>query len=165
MAANYATLDEAKAQRDLTANDTAADDLLNRLITVASRKIDHHCNVTPGAFAAQTQTRYYTAKNSHCLVVDNLLSLSTSSGILTDDAYDNTYSGTWATTSYRLYPYNAALDGVPYREIRTIATASNSFPVDEYEPRVRVTGSFGYATRSQRGVPAPHRPLLRPQGQ
>lgn len=149
MTANYATVDEAKAQRGLTPGDTADDATLARLIEVASRKIDNHCNVAPGAFLGETQTRYYTAHDSYCLVVDNLLAIASSTGLLTDNGYNRNYSATWPPTAYDLYPYNATLDGVPYWRIDLVVTSTNVFPAGR-QRGVKITGTFGYS----REVPA-----------
>lgn len=144
MTALYATEAETKAMRGIKPLDTADDDTIRLYIEVASRKIDHHCNVAPGAFVGETQTRYYTANDSYCLVVDNLLDVASATGLLTDNGFNRSYSATWATTAYDLYPYNATLDGVPYWKIETVATSSNCFPVGQ--PRgVKITGTFGYS--------------------
>ena len=141
MTGMYATIEEVRAQRGLSALNTADDDKILQLIDVASRKIDHHCNVMPGAFAGETQTRHYTAHNSEYIHVDNLLEIT---NLITDNGYNRNYSSTWATTQYDLMPYNATMDGVPYHMIQRIVTATLIFPA--MQPRgVRIIGLFGYS--------------------
>lgn len=148
MPEGYITRQECKARRDLKESDTILDGFIDDLILAASRKVDQHCNVVPGAFLTQTQTRLYTATDSYCLKVDNLLSITAATGLLTDDGWNRSYSATWNSSQYDLWPYNASMDGIPYREIRVRSTSTNTFPVDKTEPRVRITGAFGYAAEA-----------------
>ncbi len=146
MAANYLTLAQVKARRGLSDADTPDDQIIGELIEAVSRKVDDHCNVAPGAFVGEVQTRYYTAYDSECLYVDNLLSVGS---LVTDNGYNRNYSATWSSGHYDLYPYNAILDDIPFREIRRVVTATLVFP--SHNPRgVRLTGTFGY---SPTGVP------------
>jgi hypothetical protein len=143
MTTNYATIEEGREARGLHPGDTASDADILLAIQTASRMIDSHCNVPPGAFAGESQTRYYTAIDPHSLVVDNLLEIGTS-GIEVDSGYNRSYSATWATSVFDLYPANATVDGMPYWKIETVTTASGSFPVGQ--PRgVKITGTFGYS--------------------
>lgn len=137
---NYVTRDEVKARKQIADADTSRDAFIDQVIVAACAKVDTYMGVPPGYFLPQTQTRLYRADNALCLKTDSFLSIDS---LQCDLGYNRSYSATFATTQYDVLPYNAALDGIAYREIRMRTTATTVFPVDIYEPRVRVTGSFG----------------------
>lgn len=143
MPQDYVTRQDVKARRSLSEADTRDDAIIDAIIPAVCRAVDEYCNVRPGAFLAESQTRYYTATDSHCLVVDNLVSVGTS-GLETDNGYNLTYSATWSTAAYDLYPHNATLDGRPYWQIHARSSASNTFPVGR-ERGVKITGTFGWS--------------------
>ncbi len=88
----YATLTDFKAALGIGSADAADDANLLRALETASRWIDGHCQ---RHFYAKTQTRYYTAKASYELMLDDdepdLLSI-TSLKTDEDDDYDYDYT-------------------------------------------------------------------------
>jgi hypothetical protein len=130
----YCTLSELKARLSIT--DNTDDTILENVIEAASRVIDSDCNTR---FYAANETRYYSAEAPGVVVVDDLLSVS---ALATDDGLDYTFSITWATTDYLLFPFNAT----PYREIRVKQNGAKLFPRSSYAGLVKVTGSFGYSS-------------------
>ena len=116
------------------AGDVFDDDTLEQVIEAASRWIDAH---TGRRFYAATETRYYTAGVSDWLAVDDLLSVDS---LKTDSGGGRTYSTTWATTDYDLFPLNAT----PSTMIATAPAGTQSFPM--LARSVQITGSFGYSS-------------------
>jgi hypothetical protein len=114
------------------------DNMLERNIEAVSRVIDL---ITWRRFYAATETRYYTAERSDALVVDDLLSVTT---LKTDSDGDRTYEDTWTTSDYDLMPFNATLDGAPYRSLEITPDGDYSFPT--IAKGVELKGSFGYSS-------------------
>lgn len=137
----YTTLNDFKLRVDI--DDNLDDAKLESVITAASRFID---NLASRRFYAVADTRYYTAERSDFLRVDDLLSVTS---LKTDEDGDRTYENTWATTDYDLRPFNASLDGWPYRWIETTPNGDYSFPT--IAKGIEIKGSFGFAA----SAPAP----------
>ncbi len=135
MANEYATLAELKARLQIT--DSSSDTVLDQVREAASRAIDDYCG---RRIYAANETRTFTADDSYCVFVDDLLSVTT---LKTDEDGDRTYEITWATTDYDLGPENAALDGRPYRWIEVAPNGRYTFP--RGRRGVQIVGSFGYA--------------------
>jgi len=153
----YATRAELKEALDPDGNLTWSggdDTRLDSIVEAASRFIDAE---TGTHFYSDTQTRYYTARWSDWLPVDDLLSVTT---LKTDDDNDATYETTWTSTDYVLEPKNAAAnsnDVRPYRAIRRDERQGDySFPKD-VEDGVEIVGSWGYASTTP---PAIHEACL-----
>ena len=140
----YATRSQAKSRMDIADTNTNFDALIDDLLELASRKIDDYCNVVHGHFSAgaATETRHYTAHDTECLYLDNLLSITS---LRTDNGGNRTYSATWAITDYDLKPYNASLDDRPYNEIEVVSSGGFVFPVGT-QRGVKITGVFGYSS-------------------
>jgi hypothetical protein len=132
----YCSVVEAKERMSIA--DSGDDNLLETVITAASRWIDDHTGRT---FYSGTQTRVYTATSPYGLAVDELTAITT---LKTDETGDRTYEVTWATTDYYLVPFNAVADGRPYDRIEVDqVSGTRRFPAGV--PRgVQVVGSFGY---------------------
>lgn len=135
----YTTLAALKARASI--EDTRDDLTLETIITAVSRMIDNYCG---RRFYAATETRYYTARDPYCLLVDDLLSVS---ALVTDEDGDRTYETTWASTDYDLYPDNAALEAQPepFWKILVAPEGNYTFPVG-VRRGVKVTGSWGFAS-------------------
>lgn len=114
--------------------DNDDDSQFEDVIEAVSRAIDQLKN---REFFATTATRYFTAFNAKRCKIDDLLSLTT---LKTDDDADGVFETTWATTDYRLFPYNHT----PYLEIETRPNGNYEFPLDG--GAVQVVGSFGYSS-------------------
>jgi hypothetical protein len=134
-----APTDEAAGDSITLTDITDLDDdvRLERIIEAVSRAID---DTTKRRFYAASETRYYTARVSNVLLIDDLLSVTT---LKTDDDGDRTYDETWDTDDYDLAPYNAVLDGAPYTRIETTPQGGQRFPGTA--KGVEIVGSFGYS--------------------
>lgn len=129
----------------LRLDDSYEDPVLSAVIASVTRKFENWCH---RRFVAATETRYYTARNRYCLslgegIGGDLLSIS-ASGLVTDEDGDRVYEVTWLTTDYDLEPANAALDGLPYTELRVTPDGTQTFPVG-IARGVKITGLFGLA--------------------
>jgi len=136
----YLTLDAYKAYFDINDNDDDAS--IERIITAVSRAIDMVC--WQRFYTTDSdETRYYTAEHGDEFTPsDRIVSLTT---LKTDDDGDRTYENSWTvTTDYDLTPYNAVLDGIPYRSIVTTPDGNYSFPAT---PKgVELIGKFGWSS-------------------
>jgi hypothetical protein len=136
----YCTLPELKVRLDIT--DTEDDDTLEAVIEAVSRQIDGWC----GRFfyAADEETRYYTAERNDYLIVDDIQAVTGSvTSIMTDADGDRTYEDTWATTDYDLMPYNAANSDVPvYTYIMPSPAGNYVFPT--MPKGVQIIADFGF---------------------
>ncbi len=112
-----------------------------RVITAVSRAIDEICWQRFYTTAAD-ETRYYTAERGDVLhPADRIVSLTT---LKTDADGDRTYETTWTVdTDFDLMPYNAALNGIPFRSIETKPNGSYSFP--RTPKGVQLVGKFGWS--------------------
>jgi len=138
----YTTVDKLKARLFSSNFDAQSEDAdeaaLESVIEGVSRAIDRIKN---RVFYMTTATRYYTADNQHRVKIDDLISLTS---LKTDDDGDMVYETTWATTDYRLFPFNGGVSGNPYLEIIKSPYGVNLFP--SYDGAVEIVGSFGYGT-------------------
>jgi len=141
----YGTLAEFKRRHDI--EDTEDDGAIESYITGISRAIDHICWQRFFTTAAD-ETRYFTATHSDYLRLPNrIVSITT---LKTDNDNDRTYENTWsATDDYDLWPWNAALDSEPYREIRLNPNGNYWFPKG-IAKGVEIAGKFGWSS-----APAP----------
>src|SRR3990172_4276833 len=135
----YLTLAELKSHPalDIDANDNVDDTRLEGVIEGVSRWIDQDRKrrfFTTGS----DETRYFTTEVSHRCVIEDLISMTT---LKTDFDGDGTYETIWATTDYRLFPYNGSLNGEPYIAIEQRPYSVNTFPT--YPGAVQVIGKFG----------------------
>lgn len=135
--------------------DQKDDASLESVIEAASRWID---SKTGTRFYTVAETRIYTACFGHMVEIDNLVTLTS---LKTDPAGDGTFATTWAAADYRLAPYNAIVNGLPYTWIETRQGGAYSFPpasgynnvIINYnadyprhpQPLIQVVGAFGYA--------------------
>ena len=140
----YATLAEYKAwiaTRGLSGSvstDTSDDASIEIIIEAVSRYIEAE---TGRRFwkDASDATRYYQTDDQYCVKVDDLSAAPTTVSV---DLNDNRIYTDLASTVYELYPANAALDGLPYRQIDIIQSSGHYFPTT---PRgVKVIAKFGF---------------------
>lgn len=136
--------------------DQKDDSGLESVITAASRLIDANRG---RRFYTAEETRVYAACYAGMIEIDDLVTLTS---LKTDPSGDGSFPNTWATSDYRLSPYNALANGEPYTWIETRQGGAYSFPggVGVYDPvinydldsprpsqpLVQVTGLFGYST-------------------
>lgn len=135
----YLELEEAKTTLELDASMLDAD--LRRTLVAASRTIDE---MTGTRFYTTTGTeiRYYTPTSPHVLMVDDANSIAE---VATDDAGGTTFGTVWtANTDYLAEPFNAVVDGEPFKQIRKHPRSTKQFR--SYPRSVRITGKFGWPT-------------------
>jgi hypothetical protein len=135
----YVSLPELKGQLGVV--DANSDAALERVIGTVSRWIDKWCGRRFWVNAAD-EARYYTARFSHTVYTDDIVSVTT---LGTDDDGDRAYENTWASTDYDLRPDNAALDGAPYTCIAVAPNGVYSFP-SGVAKGVKILGKFGWST-------------------
>ena len=141
----YCTLAELKHPNRLLINDSdsASDDMLEGIIEAVSRKIDDTCHRRFYADSSNS-ARYYTARDSDFLFVDDIASRSSDSMVIEIDTNgDGTYDNAFADNDYVLEPYNADLDVVPYQKIETASTGHYLFPV-KVRKGVKITAKWGW---------------------
>jgi hypothetical protein len=147
----YTTLNEYKQRfYDEGTGDTKDDAAIESVITGISRAIDSICWQRFFTTAAN-ETRYFTADFGAWLrLPERIISIST---LKTDNDNDRTYENTWAVTDYDLMPYNASLDGEPYRWIEATPNGDYSFPTG-VRKGVEISGKFGWSSAPQAIVEA-----------
>ena len=131
----YCTLQEVKDVLRLT--DNVDDSLLELSSESASRQIDGYCERN---FYSTNATRYFVARDSFEVEIDDLSVLTT-----LQTAPDGTlFDTTWDSTKYQLEPLNGVVGGLPtpFTQIRAIDDLT--FPMVGGEALVKVTGTFGY---------------------
>lgn len=126
------------ALKDNIADPLSVDDAIyRRVLEAASEQIDEHCQRT---FRVVTATRYYTPAFSDALEVEDLLAVTS---LKQDKDGDGAYEDTWATTDYRLWPLNAAVNRRPYTELRLRPNGLYTFTVG-VEAGIELTGTWGW---------------------
>lgn len=135
----YATLAEVKTIQGI--GDTDDDVSLERAIEAASRAIDAFCL---RRFYTATETRHFTPSSQHRVWITGMADLISVTTLKTDDDADGTFETTWAATDFRLWPYNAALDGRPY--LAVVAAPQGNYLFPNVERGVEIAGSFGWPT-------------------
>jgi hypothetical protein len=118
---------------------TTHDDLLSKVISGVSRKIDRFVGFR---FYNVSETRYFTANDHYCLETGNIAS---SSGITieVDHDGDGTYEITFNSTDFNLTGYNDVLDGFPYSGIET--TPLGLYTFSKLRKGNKITAPFGWA--------------------
>jgi hypothetical protein len=132
---HYAGTNELKAYLSITT--TTDDALLETALEAAAEVINGYTGRRFDKTASET--RYYVADDSGFIYVDDLVSVTT---LKTDDNGDGTFETTWTTSDYFLYPYNAAIYGNPYTQIRRHPQGDYYFP--RFGRYVQIVGTFGY---------------------
>jgi len=135
----YCSLAQVKASARIT--DNVDDDLLELAVEAASREIDQACE--RNFYNAGTATRIFAARDSFVCEIDDLVSLTS---LKTDPEGDGNYTVTWTATDYNLEPLNGISGGIPqpFNQIR--ARDTYLFPLENGEPLVQVTGTWGWSS-------------------
>ena len=164
---DYTSLSVLKAR--LSIADTNDDTTLAALITAASNAVDRWCKRPFGGFAGSVEARIFDVQATIAgpLRVARDVGIGTGSGFIvgvptgytsivdidpllsvtavaTDTQANGVYDTTWLTTDYNLMPPNAALDGLPYRQIRASEQGAQQFPIGQR--RLQISGTWGEAT-------------------
>lgn len=133
----YVSLDDMKRMLDI--GDTTDDARLRSCIEAASEALDTTYN---RRFQPYTATRYYTAKATRALKIDDLLSVTALKTLTTNSGGSRVYGDTWDSTDYGLWPYDAPFSREPYTQIEANPGGRFSFPLASRG--VEVTGTWGY---------------------
>lgn len=146
MTALYVDSDDFKATLTLQGT-TFLDEDVDASLAAASAGIDKAQGRTYGRSDTDDVIRFYRPDDHELLNIDDLVELVT----LRADANGD---GTWETwtvdVDFRLEPLNAALDGEPYMQIRTL---TQSFPVHRFS-LVEITGVWGWPAPPQQVIEA-----------
>lgn len=138
---DYATLAVLKADLGIPAVTTTYDAALSAAITAASRAIDHATNRQFGVLSAAA-ARYYTPqtfKGGRRVIMDDLMT-TTDLVVKADDDNDGVFERTITSTEYRLYPWNAAADGMPWTILFPVV--GTTFP--SCERSMEITAKWGW---------------------
>jgi hypothetical protein len=121
--------------------DTKDDVAIESVIEAVSRSIDEIC-WQRFFTTSENETRYFTPEFRDWLrLPERIISINT---LKTDNDNDRTYENTWANTDYDLMPFNASLDGEPYRWIEVTPNGDYSFPL--VQKGVEISGKFGWSS-------------------
>jgi len=137
----YASVPDFKDEHGITSTDQ--DLTLGQLLEDASRAIDRWCDVPPGHFGPQDETRVFdvTLDDARAgeVQLPALLSVTT---FKTDEDGSGTFEVTWtASTDFILYPLNTT----PKTVARVNHTLGRyAFPVGQQ--RLQIVGSWGQAS-------------------
>jgi hypothetical protein len=138
----YATLAEFKSYltvRGGASSTDAADDMeMEIILNRASRYID---GAARRRFYKNTvdETRYYRAEDGNLLFVDDVVSLTS---FHVDSTLDQSFATSLSSTEYDLYPYNAAVDSLPYTWIQPAVNSTESFST--HNKGCKLIGVFGF---------------------
>ena len=128
----YATLEKFKLWADIASTDANDDSVIEDLVELASRYIDHKTGRT---FYARTETRYFDVPGSRELRLDD--------DLLTITTLTNGDDTSIANTEYNFIPKNVA----PYYAIKLKASSSAYWTFDSdgnSEFVISVAGTWGY---------------------
>lgn len=142
----YCSVEELKSRIGLDQADTSDDDQLYLSVQAAARGIDQF---TGRYFWQATDTRVFAAGDIEMCPVDDLVSVTS---FATDSNGLGVYDTTWATTDYRLEPFNAPTpspEAEPYTRVRALAGGGGRyfFPwayAMSNPDRVKITGVYGW---------------------
>lgn len=141
---SYASLEQIKAHLESAAWGTQFDAILTTLASRASREIDSYLKRSPGAFAVSTDTvRFYDGSGGAELLIDELAAAPTE--IAVDEGGSLSYT-VWSTSDYRMRPYNAPAEGIPYTAVVINTLTGSKSTWYSYPQAVRITGKFGFST-------------------
>lgn len=114
-APDYATTSELKGMLGIPSATTTYDTELALVISAASRAIDHAADRQFGVLSAAA-ARVYTPRTftgGRRVIMDDLMT-TTDLVVKADDDGDGVYERTITSAEYRLFPWNAAADGMPW---------------------------------------------------
>lgn len=141
---DYVTADEVRDQMPDTEWTVAYTQILEALITRASRAIDRATGREDGAYANDTATvRYFDGSGQRELWVGEMAAAP--SAVAVDEGGAGTYT-TWAATDYFTWPYNAADEGRPYFRLDVDQLNGDKAQWYRFPKSVKVTAKWGYST-------------------
>lgn len=136
---SYLSVDALKPYLNDTTDRNNAE--YRRALEGVSQEIDDWLDRT---FQPYTATQYYTAEDAHCMMVDDLLSVTS---VKLDLSADRTYATTMTSTNYDLAPYNAVQREQPYTIVETRPSGQYHFPT--VSRGVEIVGTWGYWSRTK----------------
>lgn len=150
---DYATLEEVKQELDSggAVAGTSHDDLLNILITRASRLIDKFIRADPGYFKASVaEVRYFDGSGKSRLFLPPFAAAPTAVEVAeTGDVADSAGNGgnytAWTTSDYLLWPYNAPQHGHPWVALDVDILNGTKSQWYSFPKCVRITTKWGYS--------------------
>ena len=111
-----------------------------QLLLAVSNWVDHYCN---RHFYPRTETLVFDGTGSAQLLAPDLISITS---LKEDTNADLTFNETWATSDYRLQPYNASPTqhwGGPYTALRTRLQGNKSDGFAAGEQNFEIAGIWG----------------------
>ena len=143
---SYATLDYVKGSGGLNISGSTSNQRLLRLIESVSGTLETY---TRRHFNTITATRYFAGNGKIRLLFPewDIVAITT---LKEDDNGNNTYSVTWSSTDYELWPYEANPTGKiqisrPYEAIEVNLRSNGSQDVFlKGQKRYEIIGKFGY---------------------
>lgn len=139
---DYISRAEFKTRQNIT--NTSSDDIIDEVITEASRMVDGLCGRRFDDLGSAT-ARVFRPLTAYLAIVDDF---STTTGLVikTDTSDDGTYNQTWDAADYTLEPLNGVGEngqsGWPYWRI--CAVKAKTFPLYR-RPTLEVTAQWGWA--------------------
>jgi hypothetical protein len=139
----YCTLAELKAVLDVPVGFTDKDELLERVIEGASRRIDGWCHrtfVTAGTAAGSATARTFVPQSSRVCYVDDI---GSTAGLVvkTDSDGDGVFEVTWQADDYQLEPLNFVAKGVAATRVMAV---DELFPQGNWRAPVQITANWGW---------------------
>lgn len=134
----YAQLSELKTRINVDQDDLTRDTELQNALTVASRKIEGHCNRQFND-AGTASPRKFFPSSPYVVDVDDFstdagLVVQVNGGILTEDV------------QFTIYPLNGLNNGMPWVYEKILAIAGYTFvPMIQGQPNIVVTARWGWS--------------------
>lgn len=136
----YATLAELKQRLAISSGTSTYDEMLWRLLHLASRMVDRRCG---RRFFVATATKRFDIRDVAGFLVNDLIAVTQ---LAEDRDGDGVYESLRKPDGYTLYPLDSepeAAHGAPYRRVMCVMEdATDGFVIGQ--SRVKVTGQWGY---------------------
>jgi hypothetical protein len=134
----YASLNEVKASLKIT--DSMDDSLLEMAIESASRLIDGYTGRY--FYNGGSAVKNFAAQAWWLVQIEDLQSVTE---VASTDEVGGTYT-VWTANDYQLEPLNGRVEGTVSPATRIRAVNNYSWPVNEEQALVRVTGTWGWSS-------------------
>lgn len=133
----YAQLSELKDRLKIDVGDTSRDTALQAALSVASRKIEGHCNRQFND-AGTTSARKYFPSSPYVVDVDDFSTLDGMSLVVNGSLFVQ-------DVQWTAYPLNGLNNGMPWVYEKVLAIAGNTFvPLIQGQPNITVTARWGW---------------------
>jgi hypothetical protein len=147
----YATVSQLKSALRLT--DSIDDSMLTLAADSATELVNAYCGRTFGTAGTVTATRYYAARKTNHVEVDDMAAAPTFVEYASNR--DGIYDVTVEAANYVTFPTNGLIDGLswPFTAIQTINTVTWPISFTD-EPVISVTAVWGFGSIPQSVVQA-----------